>query len=538
MGTDYTGSRKSNGIWAKPLLIIMGVSVATFLLMRLVDSMLVNAQITFFTDLYASELGNLTNPLAGLGEVVIAVLGIEITVIAIIVQLAANKYSSQIMELFVEDRVNIGVIALIVFTGLNTLLVVNSISEDFVPYFSITVMLGMIFISLVVIMPHFNYVFNFLRPVNFLEFVKLKAIRVIDLLSTKKYSYDKKYMNEVTDCLNFIGDVALNSVYQSDRAVTLHCISALRDIAVSYQEKKNDLPEDWFKLTGNEFYDPDFSSFAKITMEKIERNKIILESKIFRLYELLFDNSRTTLRDIATGVLLNSGLIAKKTVITKDKGAMDCALQYFNTYLRIAIRAKDPRSVFTTLEHYRSVAEELLKSQPNEVEKVSFFFKYYGQEASKNQVLFIPETVAYDLCRLNELAYELKVPNMDAMLEFFLSLDDPLEDASKRSTSKENILIGVRIAQTRLAGFYLIHNERDLAKTIYEDMSEEPIERIRKIRDIIYGTKDEEFWEITPRGVNFYYLPPEYKEALKEYFEWFEENNVNQNGNGDAEDSD
>lgn len=517
---EETGNQKSP--WLLPLLLLLALSMAIFLFGYFIDFLLYKIGSNFFRDLYTTDISNLTNTVGGLGEIVSAILGIEITVLAIIVQLAANKYSDKIMELFVEDRVNFFVIGFFVITAVDTVLVINFLKTDFVTYFSLTLVLVMIIVSLLIVIPHFNYVFNFLRPNNFLGYVKKTTIKVVDDLASGKLKYSLKQRNKVHENINFLGDIALNGVIQGDRAVTLLCVGILREVALHYLEKKKELPEGWFKLSGYEFYDPDFSSYSQFVMKRIEERKILLERKIFRLYEMLFDNSRASLRDVASGVLLNSELIASGAVQAKDDGALQCAFQYFNSYLRIGIRAKDPRSAFNTLEHYRILAEELLEHQPEQVEKVSFYFKYYGQEANKNNILFILETASFDLCKVNEIAFEKKVPNLRKLLDLFLTLDQPIDATPGKDTAGEQSLIGVRIAQSRLAGYYLLRGEIELARLIFEDMRIEPMHRIQKIKELIFNTEDAEFWEITPRGINFYYVSPERRYALLEFFGWFE----------------
>lgn len=500
----------------------MIISFVIFGVNRIIDLILIKSGLNFFSVFYNEDVGNMTNTLGGLGELVASVLGIEITVLAIIVQLAANKYSSKVMELFIGDRVNFVVISIYVITAINTVLVSNTISNEAVPYFSITICLVLIVISLLIVIPHFNYVFNFLRPNNFLSYVKDKILKNLKNLSEGKRKYSYSVKEEISESINFIGDIALNSVIQGDRATTLQCLAILREITVKYLGYKKDLPANWFKMSGLEYFDPDFSSYSRFVMTVIENKKIFLERKVFRLFEMLFAYSRVTLRDVASGVLLNSELIASGAVKANDKGALYCVFQYFNSYLRISIRERDPRSAFNTLEHYRILAEELLDEDPYEVENISFYFKYYGQEANKNQVLFIIETAAHDLCMINELAYEKKVPNIRNLLQMFLTVDEPLEEAAEEQQSvKEMSLIGVRIAQAKLAGFYLLKGDIELARIIYDDMKIEPYSRISKIQDMIFNTKDEEFWEITPRGINFNYVAPERREALQEFFSWF-----------------
>lgn len=517
--------KNHSSVWLKPFTLLFGISLIIFLVNRFIDYLLLTENLHPLAILFSDDVDNIIGSIGNWNEVVVAVLGLEITVLAIIVQLAANKYSSKIMELFVQDRTNFLVIGLFVVTAVNTMLVSNTVNEKSLSLFSVSFVFLLIVISLLIVLPHFNYVFNFLRPTNFLNYVKVKTIEEIDKIAAQKKPYTPQAKETITNNINFIGDIALNSVYQGDRAVILLCIGYLREIAIHYIGKKSSLPAEWYKFSGNEYMDPDFASYSSYVIKKIETNKILLERKILGLYDVIFNNSRQTLRDVASGVLLNTELITNEAGKSSDAGALECCLQYFNSYLRSAIRGKDPRSAFNTLEHYRVVAEELLDHKPEEVEKISFYFKYYGQEASKNQVLFIIETAAHDLCRINELAYEKQVTNLKKLLEAFLTLDEPIEESKDETGTKELSLIGVRIAQVKLAGYYLLRQEKELAQMILKDMRVEPPGRIKKIKEIIFNTKNEEFWEITPRGINFYYVSPARRNALIEFFEWLENGN-------------
>lgn len=506
--------------WLKPFGFLAALSLLIFYLNRFIDKILVENNIIFFEGFLGSDFAQLADTVGGLTEAAIAIVAVEITVIAIVLQLASNKYSNKVVDLFIENKINFYVLTLFVITAANTLLITHTFIEEIPARFSIFFNLFLATLSVLVVLPHFNYVFNFLRPNNFIGQVKNNTDEIFKDLAEGKIKYSDAVKDRVNNNINFIGDIALNSVYQGDRAITLLCITTLRELTVKYLHFKKNLPKDWFRLTGMEYFDPDFSSFSPYVMEKIEKRKILLERKIFKLFELLFNASRLNLRDVASGVLLNSELIAFAAANEKDRETLNTTFQYFNSYLRIAISGKDPRSAFNALEHYRIIAEELLNEYPDEVEKLAFYFKYYGHEANKNQVLFILETAAHDLCRINELAYTKKVPNLEAILDIFLTVDQPIEE-EKSATTQEISLIGVRIAQVKLAAFYLINNDEVLARRIFEDMKNEPIGRINKIKEIIENTKQEEFWEITPRGINFYYLSDKRKNALKTFFEWF-----------------
>ena len=52
-------------------------------------------------------------------------------------------------------------------------------------------------------------------------------------------------------------------------------------------------------------------------------------------------------------------------------------------------------------------------------------------------------------------------------------------------------------------------------------MAEEKAERLRSIREELLAESQPLYWELTDRGVNFAYLPPERRAKVSEFFEWF-----------------
>ena len=46
---------------------------------------------------------------------------------------------------------------------------------------------------------------------------------------------------------------------------------------------------------------------------------------------------------------------------------------------------------------------------------------------------------------------------------------------------------------------------------------------MQSIRRELEAVKTAEFWEVSDRGINFEYLPPERRVALDTFFGWFEQ---------------
>ena len=494
----------------------------TFLIDKHIDGKHVNA---LMNHLFSEDAGTLANILGGLTQVAPAILGIAITVIAIIVEMASNKYSPKVMDLFVNNPINFAIMTLFVVTSVNSMWVAHILTAEFFPIVSIIINGLLVSISLLLVIPYFNHIFNFLHPNNFLTYVKEQTLGLFDDLDTISNASTKMNVikGNIHDNVDFIGDIAINSAVQGDRAVSQYCTNILKDICIYYLDIKKEIAPAFFHLNSREIEDPDFIDFSEFVITTIQEKNVWFERKILRLMEIIFNLSRENLRTVASGVLLNTMRIGQKGCEVGDQEVIFTVMQHYNTFLRYAINNNDPRTAFNILEHYRNYGEVLIHKYHDEVENVVFYFKYYALEAQKKHVLFILETAAHDICKLIEIAYEKDIPNHLDLLQQFLKLDQPIEESSDHNiTQQEMSLIGVRLAQAKLAAFYIGKDRIDLAKIIYEDMKVEPLRRIQTIQEIINMNTREEYWEITGRGINFFYVSPEQRESLVRFFAWFD----------------
>jgi hypothetical protein len=94
--------------------------------------------------------------------------------------------------------------------------------------------------------------------------------------------------------------------------------------------------------------------------------------------------------------------------------------------------------------------------------EVARYFKYYGQLAFQTELPFVLETVAHDLCALNELAFDLSSGAREELLRIFLQVDKEGEGATREASLK-----GVRKAQVKLATYYLLHGDEAAAREVF-----------------------------------------------------------------------
>src|SRR5262245_9842016 len=113
------------------------------------------------------------NTLGNAGEIVAAVLAIALTVVAIIVELASNRYTHRVTELFVSEPINFFVMGLFVVTAVLSLWVTMAIdaagSGGIVPYLSVSLTMGLLTVCLLILLPYFNFVFSYLNPIQIVD---------------------------------------------------------------------------------------------------------------------------------------------------------------------------------------------------------------------------------------------------------------------------------------------------------------------------------------------------------------------------------
>src|SRR5262249_9626069 len=166
-----------------------------------------------------------------------------ITVVAIIVELASNRYTSKVTDLFIKDKVNLVVIGLFLVSSIHPLLLGSSFGAGYSPRTGYLITVGLASASIVLLVPYFSYVFTFLQPANIINTIRGEIDEKIEGIATRRdpQGADEaaqlvKEKQEIASSIEDIADVALNSILQRDRALAIDTIDALRGVVIEYLE--------------------------------------------------------------------------------------------------------------------------------------------------------------------------------------------------------------------------------------------------------------------------------------------------------------
>lgn len=514
--------RKSSlaSAWVKPMLGLAAIAVCVFVVLYAIDVAYTGGPTradTGFFQYFFFDQDHITDAVSGLGAMVAAVLGIVITVVSIVVQLSAERYTS-VTSMFFRDRTNIAVMAFYVVACVCGVWVSLSLRADFVPRASLFFMLVMTVIGLVMMAPYFNYVFRFLQPANIVERIQREAAENAERAAAGRHADTAPLQASTLAAMEELTDITSNSISGKDKIIASRAVDALKDLAIRYMQHKDALRPEWFSI-GEEIRDnPDFVAMDPESLGDLVTRRTWFEWKIMRQYLGIYNEALGPMRDINYLIAIDTRYIGEAAMTRKDDEVVELTFRFMNSYLRATLNARDVRTAYNICNQYRLLIESLLKHSYVEaaVEAVGYL-KYYAHVSYDMSISFVTETIAYDVGALCQLAHELGLPQEDGFLRTFLDVDRPTFERSH-----ETALKGVRKAQVKLASYYLLAGEEAKARIIYDDMAHEPKERLFTIFDELKRVESKDFWEIIDRGRNFEYMPDAQRDAMKRYADWFD----------------
>lgn len=504
-------------IWLAPVTIVVAFSAFLFISTSLMDYLAGTDIKTFSEFLFynfdsdsVGGIDNLAEVQIGILTLLIGVLGLTMTVVAIVVQLASQRFTPKLIDLFLEDRINIATFLTMVSTSLYCIWVVYSIRVGYVPiYGSLGLMLLTTFI-LGMLIPYFRYVFQFLTPSNILYTIERNFTRGVIAARAGTASVDRQKMI-VNNNLETIADIARSAVNQIDRNVSLLSIDSLANVLCSYISGKQRLPEEWYRP-----HPENFISISSEFFEEITERRVWVEARGLIDLELIFTQALRMMPDAISAIATKTREVAMAGIKANDDESAYLCIEYLNTFLRRAINDKNQRAIFSLMYQYRRLAEDMLPTHLKFVNQIAFFFQYYGQESLRAGMPFLMIAAAMDIGTVLQRAYELNIGETDAILDTLLSMAHSSEvdgvPFAKKGVLKSHIILATHL--------FSMENTKEPLGKIEDSLRKIPADLLIELKTELLGVTKRKFWEITDRGgVNFEYLEPEKKIQLTRFYD-------------------
>ena len=502
-GQQISRTTVSTKVKRQPV-IMAGALLATTLLIWLGFWSL---DLTRALDFRHSENMIIADWLAGTTEVVAGILAVAVTVVAIVVELASNRYSHRISDLFFNDRRNQLFLSWLALTTLLCLLTSLSLSstgasnteaDHWFGSIGLPVLVTMIVLSIGFLIPYFFHVFMFLRPESIVQ--KIEAQASPGSIWRPSITVEDA-QQRLAQVLGDLSDVAGSAIKNQDRGIVITTLQSLFGIQELFHHKDLVQPESWTTPSQALLQDPDFAAMSDSSIAEISESGLWLETKVLRQSLLHLDRALPHLPEVAH--VLADGLIRLMHAAGQQPRFFSLVTRGFNSALRVAINKRDQRTGYYLLAHYRQAAEQALVAQRQDwALEISGHLAFYGQLAFETKLPFLLEVAAHDQVELIRSCTHPETTQ--ALLNVLLEMDQPIV---REPQAEGNSLLAVRRAQIRVATHFLSRNEENLYQRVRNDLASEQPDVLKQLISQLENETRSEYWEFTDRGMNFGFLP-------------------------------
>jgi Ca2+/Na+ antiporter len=426
-------------------------------------------------------------------------LGSYFTTVAIAVPLTANMYSIKFLDFFIKDRVNIGVLGLVVFAAFDNGWLAYLTRDHFVPVVALHVSFLLLVVSYAAFIPYVFYVFRFLHPntlLHRLEHQYEEALAAV-LAGREPIAAERERASEAFE---HIASIAIRSLERNDRATAIESATALERMIRHYWLYKNRLPPDWFRVEPRLFL-----GYSSAAVDEISLTRTWVETKFLSKLRSIMSVAIPRTHDLASNLAKALRRFGLEPPATSDQALREATMEFFNTFMRMALVARDPRTVFIVYDQYRLFAVAMNPHYPALVNEIAYYFTYYGKLARTTGLDFVAEVAAHDLAKLVRQAWEAEAPNRQKLLDRLLQFD---ADAAKP-------LPGVKKAHAILASYFALVGLPEPAKQVRASLDGMAPELAERVRDDLLHVHREKYWEVNERRMNLDFVPDEQRETLR-----------------------
>lgn len=425
-----------------------------------------------------------------------------ITLCAIAIPLTANNYTSKLIRLFTDSKVNRSMLALLVVANAYNLIVLSMFNlPGSYPMLSTAIAAALSVVCFTSVIPYAFYVFHFLQPNQIIYHIEKEALDTLREIQDKGDASDlEESRKSVVQNLKNLSNIALRSVERYDRDTALLSIEALRHIIYQYFELKQDMPAQWFRVSRM-----DFLSLSGEMRRRVERGKTFLEAEVMEEFALILGITFGRLRDMVRMI----GRTLRQIGIRANERQLQTVLEltslYFNTFLRAAISRKEPEAVYMIIYHYRRMAEEMLETNIQRPVRIAYYLSYYGHQSVRSGMVYIANLVSFDLAHITWQAFKKDAPSKQLLLNTFIAFDQHEHIASLQGVIKSRIKLAVQLHHLGCIEEY----ERLCASMETYDTHSIRF-GIQEMCEVHYPM----YWEVTDRNRHNDYIAPEKIESF------------------------
>ena len=435
-------------------------------------------------------------------------MSVLIALVLLSVQLTAQRYSFNVIDIFIRNWVNAALIGFFILTINFNLWLGSVLKSDYIPVQGTWLALAMTTICFALLPPYVIYLFDVLRPDSILRHLQgrfQKAVTIppgaTDLARRRAAAAER---------INQIGDIARTAVHLTDGDVARQSVWILYWSIAYYLDNKAKLPVEWFDVEGEHF-----RGRHALDVREIEETMTWPERCALDQLREVFHATLLRMHDVNNTVALITRLLGEKAIEHDDMGLLRGVMKFFNTFLRAAVNLGDVRSGYHMLYQYRLLADRALAPHPEVTLEIATRLGYYGDAAASGPLLWMAAASGYDLRVLAQHCHER---GADRAITAAIVAD--LIETVRRSEAKHSPAVPqLHKAVAALGSFFVVHGEPEFVRQLRGELDRLPEEALDRIHRELVAVEEPAFWELTDRVVNFDYLEEDVRAALPQFLE-------------------
>ena len=435
-------------------------------------------------------------------------MSVLIALVLLSVQLTAQRYSFNVIGIFIHNWINAALIGFFILTITFNLWLGLVLKEEYLPGEGIMLAMVMMTVCFALLPPYILYLFDVLRPDKILNHIQRQFFKAIAVSRRADHLAERRAA--AAGRINQIGDIARTAVNLSDSAVARHSVWVLYWSIARYVEDKAKLPPEWFEVEEHHF-----RGRHELILREIEETMTWLERRMLDEIQEVFYATLNKMHDVNNTVALVARLLGEKAVERDDMGLLQTVLKFFNTYLRAAINQGDTRAGYHVLYQYRLLADTAMASHPEVGLEIASRLSYYGDAAAGGPLLWMAAAAAYDLRILAENAHERRA---DGVITARI-VGHLLETVERAEAKRSPALVQLYKTVAALGSFFLVRGEREFAHQLRARLDDIPAATVAQIGRELSAIEDPVFWEYTDRVVNFDYVASDVRAALPAFMD-------------------
>jgi len=439
---------------------------------------------------------------------VTAAIGVLIALVLLTVQFTAQRYSYDVIRIFIQSWVNAALIGFSIVTISFNLWLGTLLKSDDIPVAATILGVALTTACFAFLPPYFVYLFDLLWPENLLNYLQRELLKALDV--TKRPTDVARRQAAAYDRMDQMTDIALTAVNLSDSSLARHSIWVLYLATARYVENKKAFGPEWFIVQEAESEEHD-----DLIVGEIEAAGTWLEWRMLSEVEEVFYATLNRAREVNNLIARVARLLGEKAVACEDVGLLRTLMKFFNTFLREAINRGDVRAGYHVLYQYRRLADAALERHPEVTLEIANRLSYYGNAATSGPLLWMLAAAAHDLRILAENCHR-RGGDCEITAAIVADLFDTVEGAEEKQSPA---LVQLYKTLTALGSFFLVRGDLELARQLRAKLAHVPDATLEQVRRELTACENPVFWEVTDRVVNFDFVEPDVRAGLPAFLE-------------------